>query len=81
MDVIAVAVNHASTEVRKFRIDERGARMMGRETPMFGCEAEGDGDVEFGQCIHLSIEPGERVRAEAIGPRQTGAEMSNAEPP
>ena len=67
-DVIAVAVNHAGTELREFRIDLGGARVMWGDAPMFGREAKGDGNVEFGQGIHLSIEPGERVQAAAVGP-------------
>ena len=66
--MIAVAIDHAGTELREFRVDLRGARVMWRDAPMFRREAKGDGDVEFGQCIHLAIEPGERIGAEAVGP-------------
>ena len=68
LDVIAVAIDHAGTELREFRVDLRGARVMWRDAPMFRRKAKGDGDVEFGQSIHLAIEPGERVGAEAVGP-------------
>ena len=66
--MIAVAVDHAGTEFSEFRVDLRCARVMGRDAPMLRREAKGDGDVEFRQCIHLAIEPGERVGAEAVGP-------------
>jgi hypothetical protein len=67
-DVIAVAVDHAGTELREFRIDQRGARVMWGDAAMFWREAKGDGDIELGQGIDLPVEPGERVRAEAVGP-------------
>ena len=68
LDVIAVAIDHAGAELREFRVDLRGARVMWRDAPMLRRKAKGDGDVEFAQCIHLAIEPGEGVGAEAVGP-------------
>ena len=67
-DVIAVAINHAGAEFRKLRVDLWGTRVMWGNAPMLRREAEGDGNVEFCQCIHLPIEPVERIVAEAVGP-------------
>src|SRR5690349_25139986 len=53
---------------------------MGRDAAMLRREAEGDGDVEFCKRLHLPIEPGQRVGAEAVGPGQAGSQMANAEP-
>ena len=47
---------------------------------MLGREAEGDGDVEVAQRLHLPVEPAERVGAEAVGPGKAGAEIGHAEP-
>jgi hypothetical protein len=41
---------------------------------MLGREAEGDGDVEVGERLHLPVEPVERAGPEAVGPAQPGAD-------
>src|SRR4051812_5745619 len=51
---------------------------MRRDSAMFRREAECHGDLEFGQSVHLAIEPIKGVGTEAVGPGQSRSEMCHA---
>src|SRR3954447_21933994 len=75
-----IAGDHFSAEFGELLRDLRRAGMMPRDPAMLGSEAERQGDLEIGERLHLSVEPGERMRSEAVGPGQTGAQMPHADP-
>jgi hypothetical protein len=56
-----------------------GGRVVGAEAAGAGGEAEGDGDVEAVEGLHLAVEPGEPALAVRVGPREAGAELVHAE--
>src|SRR5438046_528844 len=56
-----IAGDHISAEVRKLLRIVRRARVMGTRAEVLRGEAEGDGDVEIRECLHLPIEPGKSV--------------------
>src|SRR3546814_8901968 len=67
-DLRGVAVDHPGAEIREgLRIVDRAA-VMGGDAQMFGREAEGDGDVEIAERLHLPVEPVDRIGTEAVGP-------------
>src|SRR5262245_64171694 len=75
-----IALEHGGAEIGIFARIERRARVMRRDPPVLRREAEGDGDVERRQRLHLPVEPVERIGPEAVGPGEAGPEMLDAEP-
>src|SRR3954447_10221897 len=74
-----VALHHRGAEFGELRRVPWRAGVVGENAAMLRREAEGYRQVEVTERVHLAIEPIERVRPEAIGPRKTRAQMPDAQ--
>ena len=74
-----VAAHHRGAEVGEFLGRPRRAGVVRLEPAVLRREAEGDGDIEVRQGLHLAVEPGERAGAETVGPGKTGAQVPHAQ--
>src|SRR5689334_377240 len=63
-----IASDHRGAKVGELVWILRGAGVMRAQTAMLGRKAERNRHVEVGECIHLAVEPVERIRPETVGP-------------
>jgi len=56
-----VAINHGRAKVGELLRDEWRAGVMGRDAAMLRREAERHGHLEFGERVHLPVEPVHRL--------------------
>src|SRR5581483_3598814 len=54
-------------------------RVMRLHSAVLRRKTECDGHVEFFERLHLPVEPRLRVRPEAVGPAQTGSEITDSQ--
>ena len=70
---------HLRTKFGEFTTNERRARIVRRNAPVFGSKTKCQRDIEFLERVHLSIEPILRARAETVRPTQTCADIFHTE--
>src|SRR5439155_24081950 len=70
-----IASHHARTKICVLLRDEGWTGVMRRDPAVFRREAKRQGDLELFERVHLSIEPSLSVRAEAVRPANTGADV------
>src|SRR5437763_3323619 len=75
-----ISFRHRRAEFGEFLLDLRSARVMRLDSPVFRGETEGHANVKLRKRLHLAVEPGERLGAEAIRPGKSGAQMSDPQP-
>src|SRR5215217_8748848 len=75
-----VPPDHGGTELGEFLLRQWSAGVMRGDPAVLGSEAERHRDVEVCECRHLAVEPGERIGAETVRPREAGAQMLDPEP-
>src|SRR5581483_8494737 len=74
-----ITTNHARAELGElFRVLWR-TRVMRLHSAVLRRKTECDGHVEFFERLHLPVEPRLRVRPEAVGPAQTGSEITDSQ--
>src|SRR5438477_10278464 len=74
-----VARRHQRAKLCKFLRHKRWAGVMRRDAAMLWRKAECQCRVEFLERLHLSIKPRLGVRAIAVGPAQSGAQILHAQ--
>src|SRR3712207_3344662 len=67
-----IAPDHLCAELGEFLRHQRRTGVVRRDAAMLRREAEGDGNVELGERLHLPIEPVQRVGPEAVRPGEAG---------
>src|SRR6266540_1079321 len=74
-----VSAHHRPAEFRKLLLYLRRAGVVRSNPAVLRRKAKRHRYVERGECIHLPVEPSERVGSEAVGPRQPGTQLPDSE--
>src|SRR5690606_31601911 len=74
-----VATDHPDAELGVLLQLLRWTGVVGSHALRLRRDAEGEGDIEALERLHLAVEPGVRVRAKAVGPAQAGSQVPDPE--
>src|SRR5438874_2497310 len=75
----SIAPHHLDTEVRELFDALWRAGIVRHHATRFWRKAERQGHVELCERLRLPVEPRQRLRAQPIGPAQTGTQVGHAE--